>query len=236
MIERKGLFCALYSRPWSHFWLTPKAAARSTRSPYAARPGHEGIGSAYDPVLLAASAGTLGAQLRYLAGTAAAGVAIARDPNSRWGQRVSHEDYIAEFNRRFTVPRRQRGTAFLSCRNRDLEMVFTQRYERTVDRDNTVRFHNLVMQLERAHWRPTLAGCKVDHPPAPGHHLDSDDRWTSHRTLQRGRKAPYAAEQKTNQGRGKDVGWKSQKADFPTPLANPAHYAGFTLSHHLYGY
>jgi hypothetical protein len=25
-------------------------------------------------------------------------------------------------------------------------------YERT-DRDNTVRFHNLVMQLERAHWR-----------------------------------------------------------------------------------
>ena len=29
-------------------------------------------------------------------------------------------------------------------------MVFTQRYERTVDRDNTVRFHNLVMQLERA--------------------------------------------------------------------------------------
>ena len=40
-------------------------------------------------------------------------------------------------------------------------MVFTQRYERTVDGDNTVRFDNLVMQLERAHWRNTLAGCKV---------------------------------------------------------------------------
>ena len=40
-------------------------------------------------------------------------------------------------------------------------MIFTQRYERTVDRDNTVRFHNLVMQLERAHWRHTLAGCKA---------------------------------------------------------------------------
>jgi hypothetical protein len=40
-------------------------------------------------------------------------------------------------------------------------MVFTQRYERTVDRDNTVRFHNRVMQLERAHWRDTLAGCKA---------------------------------------------------------------------------
>jgi len=71
------------------------------------------------------------------------------------------KNYIAEFNRRFTVPAAQRGTAFLSCRHRNLEMVFTQRYERTVDRDNTVRFNNLVMQLERAHWRPTLAGCKA---------------------------------------------------------------------------
>jgi hypothetical protein len=40
-------------------------------------------------------------------------------------------------------------------------MIFTQRFERTVDRDNTVRFHNLIMQIERAEWRPTLAGCKA---------------------------------------------------------------------------
>jgi hypothetical protein len=71
------------------------------------------------------------------------------------------EHYIAEFNSRFKVPAAQRGTAFLSCRHRNLEMIFTQRYERTVDRDNTVRFNNLVMQLERAHWRDTLAGCKA---------------------------------------------------------------------------
>jgi hypothetical protein len=71
------------------------------------------------------------------------------------------EYYIAEFNRLFTVPAAQRGTAFLSCRNRNLEMVFTQRFERTVDRDNTVRFNTLVMQLEPAHWRHTLSGCKA---------------------------------------------------------------------------
>src|SRR4029077_6137539 len=60
-----------------------------------------------------------------------------------------------------------------------------------------------------------------DHPPTPGPNTDPDDRRTSRRTLQRGRKAVDAADQKTNQGRGKDVGRKSQKADFPTPLANP---------------
>jgi hypothetical protein len=71
------------------------------------------------------------------------------------------EQYIAEFNHRFTVPAAQRGTAFISCRHRNLDLIFTQRFERTVDRDNTVSFNNLVMQIERAEWRPTLAGCKV---------------------------------------------------------------------------
>src|ERR1035441_4477067 len=74
--------------------------------------------------------------------------------------RIRQSD-ITEFNHRFAVRAVQRGTAFLSCRHRNLEMVFTQRFERTVDQDNTVRFHNLVMQLERAHWRHTLAGFKV---------------------------------------------------------------------------
>src|SRR6202008_2349984 len=32
-------------------------------------------------------------------------------------------------------------------------------------------------------------------------------------------------------GCGKDAGWKSHKADFPTPLGNPANPAGFPLSH-----
>ncbi|MGC1296291.1 MAG: hypothetical protein WA869_14755 [Alloacidobacterium sp.] len=32
---------------------------------------------------------------------------------------------------------------------------------RKMSQDNTVRFHNLIMQIERAEWRPTLAGCKV---------------------------------------------------------------------------
>jgi hypothetical protein len=34
-------------------------------------------------------------------------------------------------------------------------------------------------------------------------------------------------------GCGKDAGWKSQKADFPAPLGNPANPAGFPLSHSL---
>ena len=46
-------------------------------------------------------------------------------------------------------------------------------------------------------------------------------------------KTPDAADQRTNQGRGKDVERKSPKTDFPSQLANPANHAGFALSHRL---
>src|SRR5271156_5964699 len=68
--------------------------------------------------------------------------------------------YVAEFNRKFQVPAPQRGTAFLPCPRRDLDLVFSQHFDRTVDRDNTVEFDTLVLQIERVGWRGTLAGCK----------------------------------------------------------------------------
>src|SRR5258708_28596562 len=69
--------------------------------------------------------------------------------------------YVAEFNRRFQVAAAQRGNAFVPCRSRDLNLVFSVQSERTVNRDNTVSFQNLSLQLERVGWRATLAGCQV---------------------------------------------------------------------------
>jgi hypothetical protein len=75
--------------------------------------------------------------------------------------RFLREEYIAEFNRRFQVASRQRGNAFVYCRSRDLDLVFSVQSERAVNRDNTVSFQNLSLQIERVRWRATLAGCQV---------------------------------------------------------------------------
>jgi hypothetical protein len=53
--------------------------------------------------------------------------------------------YVAEFNRKFTVLAPQKGSAFLPCPRRNLDLIFSQQFERTVDRDNTVGFHPLVL-------------------------------------------------------------------------------------------
>ena len=162
VIELKGLFCSLYSDRGAHFWLTPKSGGkvdydRPTQVGRAMKELGVHMIPAYSPQARGRSErnfstwqGRLPQELRLR------GIRTLEGANT-----FLSEHYIAEFNHRFTVPAAQRGTAFISCRHRNLEMIFTQRYERTVDGDNTVRFNNLVMQLERAHWRHTLAGCKA---------------------------------------------------------------------------
>lgn len=162
VIERKGLFCALYSDRGAHFWLTPKSGGkvdyeRPTQVGRAMKELGVQMIPAYSPQARGRSErnfstwqGRLPQELRLR------GIRTLDGANE-----FLREHYIAEFNQRFTVPPAQRGSAFLSCRHRNLEMIFTQRFERTIDQDNTVRFHNLIMQIERAEWRPTLAGCKV---------------------------------------------------------------------------
>src|SRR6202795_2167924 len=162
VIERKGVFCALYSDRGSHFWVTPKVGGKVDyhRRTQVGRALHElGVQMipAYSPEARGRSERNFGTwQGRLPQELRLAGIQTLEAANP-----FLREHYIAEFNRRFTVPAAQRGTAFISCRHRNLEMVFTQRFERTVDRDNTVSFYNLIMQLERAEWRPTLAGCKA---------------------------------------------------------------------------
>ena len=71
------------------------------------------------------------------------------------------EHYVAEFNRRFQVQPTERGSAFMPRRTRDPDLIFSLQFERTVNRDNTVSFQNLSLQIEPVRWRASLAGCTV---------------------------------------------------------------------------
>jgi hypothetical protein len=82
--------------------------------------------------------------------------------------RFLQEHYVAEFNRRFQVEAAQRGSAFMACPRRNLDLIFSLQFERTVNRDNTMSWQNLGLQIEQTNWRATLAGCNV----AVHQHLD----------------------------------------------------------------
>jgi hypothetical protein len=47
------------------------------------------------------------------------------------------------------------------CPRRDLNLIFSLQSERSVNRDHTVSFQNMILQIEPVKWRATLAGCPV---------------------------------------------------------------------------
>ena len=162
VIERKGLFCALYSDRGSHFWLTPKAGEavdphRLTQVGRALRELGIGMIPAYSPQARGRSERNFGTwQGRLPQELRQAGCTTREQAN-----RFLREHYVAEFNGRFQVAAAERGNAFVPCPQRDLERVFSLQFERTVNRDNTISFQNLTLQIQPVKWRATLAGCTV---------------------------------------------------------------------------
>jgi transposase len=162
VIERQGLFCALYSDRASHFFETPKAGGpvdRQRRTQVGRALAELGIEliPAYSPQARGRSERNFGTwQGRLPQELRVAGIRTVGEAN-----RFLREQYIAEFNRRFALPAQERGTAFLPARSRDLDRIFSIQHERVVNRDNTVQLDQQVLQIEKVRWRGTLAGCRV---------------------------------------------------------------------------
>jgi len=162
VIERKGVFCALYSDRGSHFWLTPKLGGKVDchRRTQVGRGLHE-LGVQMIPAYSPQARGRSERNFSTWQGRLPQELRLRQLGTLEAANRFLGDDYITEFNRRFQVASRQRGSAFVPCRNRDLERIFSLQFERSVNRDNTVSFQNLSLQIERVRWRATLAGCQV---------------------------------------------------------------------------
>ena len=234
VIERKGLFCTLYSDRASHFWLTPKAGEavdrqRLTQVGRALRDLGVQMIPAYSPQARGRSErnfrtwqGRLPQELRVRA------IKTLQEANA-----FLEQEYRVKFNGRFQVRSRQEGTAFVPLGSQDLNLVFSIHSQRVVNRDHTVSFQDMKLQMERVKWKASLTGCQV----IVHRHLDESLSITHGPHLV----ARYTAsgepwEKSKNVAAGaveKKWGGKVPKADFPTPLGNPAERAGFPLSHSL---
>src|SRR6266436_5520812 len=162
VIEQQGVFCALYSDRASHFFRTPKAGEpvdhhRLTQVGRALRELGIQMIPAYSPQARGRSErgfstwqGRLPPELR-----------AQQLKTLEQANRFLREQYVRDFNQRFSKPASEKGSAFVPLRRKDLDLVFSLQHERVVARDNTVSFANQIWQLERCKLRATLAGCRV---------------------------------------------------------------------------
>jgi transposase len=162
VIERLGLFCALYSDRASHFFYTPNAQqqvdhSRLTQVGRAMKDLSIQTIPAYSPQARGRSERSFGTWQ----GRLPQELRLRRITSPEAANAFLNQEYIQQFNSRFTVAASQSGTAFVPVANRDLDRIFSIQHERIVNQDNTVRLANMVLQIEPTMWRSTLAGCRV---------------------------------------------------------------------------
>ena len=200
VIERKGLFCALYSDRGSHFFVTPKAGepvdkTRLTQVGRALKELGVQMIPAYSPQARGRMERSYGTwQGRLPQELRLAGIGTVEEANL-----FLQKHYLAEFNRKFMVKAAERGTAFRPCGRRDLEWVFSIQTERVVAKDNTVKIADRWWQIDKCKWRHSLAGQTV----TIHQHLDGTVSI---------RYGPHVV------GRGKDGTVENQKSVSPSSL------------------
>ncbi len=162
VVESKGLFCSLYSDRASHFFHTPKAGEavdreRLTQVGRALKQlGIEPI-AAYSPQ----ARGRSERGFRTWQGRLPQELRIRKIATVEAANEFLRQEFIRQWNNKFTVKSAEKGTAFVPCKRQDLDFVFSIQHERVVANDNTVSYANRSLQIEPTKWRRTLAGCRV---------------------------------------------------------------------------
>lgn len=162
VVENRGWFATIYSDRAGHFFQTPKAGGpvdptQLTQVGRALKTLGIRMIPAYSPQARGRSERSFGTwqgrlpqelRLRQITTLEAANDFLAHA-------------YIGEFNRKFARPAAQSGTAFVPLQREDLDRIFSVQHERIVNKDNTVRWANLFLQIEPTRIRSTMADLNV---------------------------------------------------------------------------
>jgi transposase len=162
VIEKRGLFCSFYSDRGSHYWHTPEAGGKVDKSnptQFGRAMAHLGITmiAAYSPEARGRSERAFSThQGRLPKELALVGITTMEEAN-----RYLRDTYLPAFNRKFAHPAREEGSAFMPYIGPSLDDILCERYERTVQGDNCVKFENLVLQIPRDEFRCNYIKAKV---------------------------------------------------------------------------
>ncbi len=162
VIERHGLFCSLYTDRGSHYFLTPEAGGKVSRTALTqvgralAQLGIEHI-AAYSPQARGRSERAFGTlQDRLPKELALAGITTVQAAN-RWLADV----YIPQHNAAFAIQAEQPGSGFVADRAGLWREILCIQEERTVGNDNTVKWRGLRLQLPPSRLRPHFVKASV---------------------------------------------------------------------------
>jgi hypothetical protein len=125
VVESKGVICALYSDRASHFFVTPKAGDKvdASRVKQLGRALQE-LGIQMIPAYSPQVRGRMERNYRSWQGRFPQELRVRNIRCAEAANEFLSEEYVAEFNWRFSVPAAANGSAFVRKRRKDLDSVF----------------------------------------------------------------------------------------------------------------
>ena len=161
-VAAKGLFCALYTDRGSHYFHTPKAGGKVSRTQPTqvgralAQLGIEHI-AAYSPE----ARGRSERVFRTLQDRLPKELRLAGISGIDAANRFLAEVYIPEHNARFAVTAEHSGSAFVADVGQAWREILCIQEERQVGNDNTVKWKRLSLQIPPSLLRPHFVRAKV---------------------------------------------------------------------------
>lgn len=158
----KGLCCSLYTDRGSHYWLTPEAGGavdKQQLTQFGRAMQQLGIEMipAYSPEARGRSERVFRThQDRLTKELAALGITEIDSANE-----YIKSVYMPAYNAEFAVSATAEGSAFVPWLNGNLDDVLCEHHERTVGKDNCVRFEGLVLQIPKDQYRCHYVKAKV---------------------------------------------------------------------------
>jgi transposase len=162
VVARHGLFCSLYTDRGSHYFVTPEAGGKVSKTMLTqvgralGQLGVEHI-AAYSPQARGRSERVfLTLQDRLPKEFKLAGIATLEAANA-W----LRDTFIADYNSRFAVGAEQEGSAFVADTTGAWREILCVQEERTVGNDNTIKWEGLSLQLQPSRLRRHFAKTTV---------------------------------------------------------------------------
>ena len=162
VVESRGWFSSIYSDRAGHFFLTPKAdgPVDETRLTQVGR-AMKDLGIRMIPAYSPQARGRSERNFGTWQGRMPQELRLRQITTVEAANEFLRQFYIGEFNEKFSRPAAQAGSAFVRLRLQDLDRVFSIQHERVVNKDNTVRWANLLLQIEPTRIRSTMADLNV---------------------------------------------------------------------------
>ena len=162
VIEKKGLFCSLYTDRGSHYWNTPVAGGKVDKenlTQFGRAMKHLNIEMipSYSPEARGRVERAFGTHQERLPKELALHGITDMDSANKYLSEV----YQASFNDEFKVAALEEGSAFVPWFGGCLDDILCEQYKRTVNRDNCVQFDGLSLQIPEDQYRCHYVKAKV---------------------------------------------------------------------------